>query len=932
MKLLRRPFVSALLGILLLLPFSGPSALAAPHEAWVDYYGGDFGRDAALDMALDAAGNVIVTGLAAVDGNGDDFATVKCDPDGNVLWTALHDGSGNDDDVARAVAVDHVGNAYVTGESTGAGTTGRDYLTIKYDPDGNELWASRYSGQDDPSQDFASDVAVDGSGCVYVTGRSEEDSPQNGTDITTVKYGPDGQELWVAHYNGPGSDDDAGHELAIDAAGNVYVAGTSHGGGTYRDFVLIKYGPDGSQLWVRRYDGPNSGTDVPNALALDPWGNILLTGMSYGVGTYNDYATLKYDSAGTLLWIRRFDSPASRGDHAEALAVDSAGNVIVTGTGHKKVGFSTVAAFVTIKYDPDGNPLWEAWYEGPSQDDDEPVAVDVDEAGNVFVFGKTEEGAYGYYAAVKYDDEGHELWEARYESGYTWPSAMAVDSSGAVIVTGTSYDDFVTLKYNADGEEVWLAWYDGPGKNTQSDEEAEAVVADEAGNCFVTGSGGDGRDFVTVKYDTVGGRVWTARYDGPRHLFDEARSLALDGSGNVYVTGSSEGPESIPDYATVKYDPNGNELWAARYDGPDSLSDQASALAVDVAGHACVTGSSQGAGTGLDYLTVKYDTNGVELWTARYDGPGTDNDEASAVAVDPSGNVYVTGGSGGESASLDYATLKYDPNGGLLWAARYDGPAAGEDVAVALALDAAGNVYVTGRSEGVATSFDYATLKYDADGSLLWAARCNGPVDRGDEAAALVVDPGGNVYVTGKSMGDPTNLDYMTVKYRPDGSEHWRKSYNYFATSWDEARAIALDASFNVYVTGETFTDATGKQSATLRYNPEGNRIWLARSDGSSESVQDPSSIAVDSAGNVYVTGRSRSGYGYDFATVKYAQMEPTDWTVAATVMGPQCGASSQDGSTVLNYAFLLGLPILMAGAGITFSLLRRRRSATPYI
>ena len=154
-------------------------------------------------------------------------------------------------------------------------------------------------------------------------------------------------------------------------------------------------------------------------------------------------------------------------------------------------------------------------------------------------------------------------------------------------------------------------------------------------------------------------------------------------------------------------------------------------------------------------MTLKYGPDGKLLWKNRYNGPNNGEDYATAIAVDGNGNVYVTGESYGGSLLRDYATLKYDPEGKLLWENRYNGPGNGVDSATAIAVDGNGNVYVTGESSG-----DYATLKYHPDGNLLWEKRYNGPGNSYDSASAIAVDGNGNVYVTGESNGD-----YLTVKY-----------------------------------------------------------------------------------------------------------------------------------------------------------------------
>ena len=199
------------------------------------------------------------------------------------------------------------------------------------------------------------------------------------------------------------------------------------------------------------------------------------------------------------------------------------------------------------------------------------------------------------------------------------------------------------------------------------------------------------------------------------------------------------------------------EEWVARYNGPSSLADRASVVATDVNGNVYVTGESAGSGTGKDYATVKYDSNGNLLWVARYNGPGSGDDIPTALAADAVGNVYVTGESAGSGTGQDYATVKYDQTGNLLWVARYNGPGNDFDRAYALAVDAAGNVYLTGESSGGFSALgDYATIKYDTNGNQLWVARYNGPGSfPSDRAYALAVDAGGNVYVTGTSATPP---------------------------------------------------------------------------------------------------------------------------------------------------------------------------------
>jgi len=370
-------------------------------------------------------------------------------------------------------------------------------------------------------------------------------------------------------------------------------------------------------------------------------------------------------------------------------------------------------------------------------------------------------------------------------------SQLAVDSSGNVYVSGTS----TTTKYNSEGKKLWTV-KNGP-----------YITADEKGNLYTAGCSGG--DYITIKYNSNGKLMWSARYNGPAGFEDCPSAIAVDGSGNVYVTGSTcEEEHSSPlcyrkHYSTVKYDSAGDQLWVARYEHPGEVYGSPEAVAVDRLGNVYVIGFFVGMTTYSDYTTIKYDGDGNQLWVASYNGPGSGHDYVKAMALDESGDVYVTGYSPGKGTGTDYATLKYDSNGNQIWVARYNGPANGDDEACDMVVDTAGNVYVTGSSHGNHTQYkggiDYATIKYDSEGNQLWVARYSSSGGK-----AIVVDSLGNSYVTG-GRGD-----ISTLKYDTDGNQVWVARYDGELNYNDEAYAIALDAQGDVHVAGSTTTRICG--------------------------------------------------------------------------------------------------------------------------
>ena len=396
-------------------------------------------------------------------------------------------------------------------------------------------------------------------------------------------------------------------------------------------------------------------------------------------------------------------------------------------------------------------PAWVARYNGPINRYNAANAVKVDAQGNVYVTGQSSGVNTGSdYATIKYDANGNQLWVARYHgpgNNFNIAYALAVDQQGNVYVTGESPDANngfygATIKYDANGNQLWVARYAGGG--------GYALALDAQGSLYVTGVSG------TIKYDTNGNQIWVALYQRPGDNYDSSYALKLDALGNVYVTGVTQNSGSHYGAATIKYDANGNQLWVALYSPPGDTSDYAHDLAVDAQGNVYVTGYTYDANSRYQGITIKYDPNGNQLWGARYYGGG-----GVALALDSQSNVYVTGSA---------ATLKYDTQGNQLWAAPYTASGNTSDYANDLKLDAQGNVYVTGGSTGVTVVpiygriQEYATIKYDANGNQLWAARYSASGDTYDGAAALTLDAQGSVYVTGKSQSGATTA-YATLKY-----------------------------------------------------------------------------------------------------------------------------------------------------------------------
>lgn len=321
-----------------------------------------------------------------------------------------------------------------------------------------------------------------------------------------------------------------------------------------------------------------------------------------------------------------------------------------------------------------------------------------------------------------------------------------------------------------------------------------------------------------------------------KHLME----VAVDHAGNIYCA-VRESWTVDPVHAVIggrfavyKYSPSGSVLWRRNYsDGQVSF---ARGIALDPAGNVYLTGFCLASGAQVtdelpDYLTVKWNTNGDFQWARRYDGasPGEGYNVANDIVVDGSGNVYITGASQRDGL-IGYATLKYNTGGTLLWAQRYTGTGSDDDRAAAIAIDISGFVYVTGKSEGT-----MATIKYNNDGAQLWVQRKGSGAADGNR---VKVDAFGNVYV----LGNTSSTQAALVKYRFDGTELWT------AAQSGDLYSLALDTGGNPYVAG---TNSSGKGLAQ-KYANTGGSLWsqIYTSVGN-VGIANPIAVAPDD--NVYV-------------------------------------------------------------------------------
>lgn len=426
----------------------------------------------------------------------------------------------------------------------------------------------------------------------------------------------------------------------------------------------------------------------------------------------------------------------------------------------------------------------------------------------------------------------------------------------------------------ADGTPLWTNYVHG----TSSSNSSPTIVLDTNGNVAVTGTLGFSYTLdwaATAKYLAAGLPQWTNFFNPAVALESAANAVAVDTSGNVYVTGTLYPPKSFNLCATIKYSATGLPVWTNYYQPLFSHGAAGEKIAVDSNGNVIIAGMVAGS-SATNFLTIQYSGAGVQLWTANYNGTGYGNDLVEALALDAAGNVIITGSSLGSGGSYNFATLKYSNAGIPLWTNRYQDPQNDGDYPAALAVDDGGNVFVAGYSTNTANGTGYfVTMGYSSAGVALWTNSFNATGTDSGMPKSMAVDSGGSVVVAGYASSNGTNYHYVTLKYSNAGVPLWTNTYHRTATSSDQAAGLALDGSGNVYVTGASTPIGGCSGCATIKYSYEGAPIWTNFFAASVTDSSTGNALAVDSAGDAYLTGSAGIAATQNFFIIKYSGPPP---------------------------------------------------------
>lgn len=416
-------------------------------------------------------------------------------------------------------------------------------------------------------------------------------------------------------------------------------------------------------------------------------------------------------------------------------------------------------------------------------------------------------------------------WAINNFSGFPVGVMLVLDQNNNVIVTGQSGDHtkIITSKYDTDGNLIWQRNFTIPGL---------AVVAtwlskDDSDNVIVTGyrhnfsSNPVESGLLTLKYDNNGNLLWDRLIPGTWAL--AVRSI-VDHSGNIYLTGRAWQYTATYDFVTVKYAPDGSQLWLDTFDQGGGFHTPTS-MDLDQSGNLFVTGGGQSGGL----ITVKYNSTGVRQWVVEHSGSA-----GSSIKADNSGGIFITGSyyDFSTGTSNDIMLLKYDQSGNQVWQKFYD--FGNSEYGKLVNIDSHDNIIVTGFGALTGQSPGWLTLKISPVGNLIWYKRFKSNLYWEEFPYFALIGPQDEIYITGNvgvSTGGTTYHGLETVRYNSDGSNSWVADVNLYAGI---GLGLAISPDLSLYAVGKFYYSLIKySQSKTINlkvliegmYNPLLNKM-----------------------------------------------------------------------------------------------------------
>lgn len=398
----------------------------------------------------------------------------------------------------------------------------------------------------------------------------------------------------------------------------------------------------------------------------------------------------------------------------------------------------------------------------------------------------------------------------------------------------------------------WANIYDGIGKGIDMINDAKI---DKEFNLYLAGrsAGLDGsQDLLILKYTRLGKLISEIRYVSAPASWEEANSIAIDSTENIYCIGSASFGTSYFYTIIQKYSSEGNIIWNKDFYNTSGQYSEGAKIAIDKSNNIIAGYHLNGA------CFTKYTSSGDSLWTVKISDE-ISNYNINNIITDSENNIYstVTQSSfyaGSDVPETKVIFLKYDPYGKIIWNKTLN-----DNSSRKLIFDNKSNLLLV-------TNDDGKVLKFNSNGDSIWCFDAYGIL------SDIKVDKENNILLCGLT-GGIGGTDFMISKLSFSGSEIWQETFNSVENLRDFASAITIDNDNNVYVTGSSDDMFTQGICNTLKYAPDGELLWQYQYDAPHSIFENPNFIFLDDSNNVFLGGNvADSTNGWNFFVLKIAQ------------------------------------------------------------
>lgn len=365
---------------------------------------------------------------------------------------------------------------------------------------------------------------------------------------------------------------------------------------------------------------------------------------------------------------------------------------------------------------------------------------------------------------------------------------------------------------------------------------------------------------------------WANRYDY-NHKADNPFKIHTDGNSNVYVVGISQANNQLSGYTTIKYNSSGGIEWIKNYFPPNvtqNCPSGAYGVETDASGNVYVTGEMCYGPNPNDYdvLTLKYDPNGILLWFNRWDAGDNLLEFGRDLVINNDGYVFVCALVAQPDFSVKAGILKIDPNNINPVQALKFYPTINDNWCDPrhITIDGQGNVFVVGPTYTpspfifVSGNYNYFTAKVNSNNELVYSESYDGIANGYDLPYSIYVNSSGDAFVTGASTSSNGYSDIATIKYSPSGTQIWVAIYNNGEYNHDDVGySVKGDNQGNILLCGSSRLSNWAK-SLIIKYDQNGNVIWenFVNTRGFNPSESSGLSLAIDNSNNIYSMGYIR--------------------------------------------------------------------------